>query len=219
VRKDDVASDGDLLQKRVSWGWGKALQALRKGTPARELDILVINALRNTLRADARAPALGPVVNAIHSVMTDRQQWLGGDLDYTTVFWKELATIEKKYVEFPSTSLVRDACERAACQLLDKVMADLTRDDVEALCCKEVYRSLVGRYGFDPMECKIMKELGLDRNGMERLREDALQAGEPAGIELLRGVVVSKSGRPAMPNEPPIENTAEGLKEELLTAL
>jgi hypothetical protein len=219
MRNDDVASDGDLFQKRVSWGWGKVLQALRKGTPARELSVLVTNAFRKTLRADARAPALDPMIKAIHSVITDRQQWLGGDLDHTTVLWKELATIEKVYVEFPSTPPVREACERAFYKLLDNAMPELTRDDVATLCCKEVYRALVGRYGLDPMECKIMKELGLDRNGMEQLREDALQAGEPAGIEILRGVMVSKSGRPAMPNEPPIENTAEGLEEELLAVL
>jgi hypothetical protein len=68
MRNDGVASDGDFFQKRVSWGWGKALQALRKGTPARELDALIdaliTNALRNTQCADARAPALGSMVKA-----------------------------------------------------------------------------------------------------------------------------------------------------------
>lgn len=38
-----MASDGGLLQKRVSRGWGKVLQALHKGTPVRELHVSITN--------------------------------------------------------------------------------------------------------------------------------------------------------------------------------
>ncbi len=221
-----MAADGDLFQKRVSYGWGKVYSAICDGMAPAELPGLLLKALRNMLRDDLRTPALGALIAAAHELLLDHSCDLfpEGRLAQEAQIQARFDDIERAYLDYGSSELARRACQAVVNDLLDHPTAGgLSRDQVATACCEQYYETLCNRFGFDPMQSDVMHKRGFSREQMEGFRAEALAVIREKAVSLLRQVAGSKTGTPPRRRSgttgeaAAIEHTAQGLEEALAT--
>jgi hypothetical protein len=215
-----MAADGDCFQKRVAYGLGKVYTAVCEGAAPTEISGLLLGALRNMLRSrDLRTPTLGPLIAVAHAFLAGQpRDWFPeGRLEQEAQLRAKFDEINRAFPDCDSSPIARRACEAAVIDLLDRPEESLSEDQIADHCCEHYCEALFGRFGFDPMQCALMRKRGFSREEMEQFRAEAIAIIKPQAIRLLRGVAESKSGLPPrrkLADEgTPIENTAHGLEE------
>ena len=211
-----MASDGDLFQKRVSWGWGKVYKAACNGTAATELAPAVIRALRNMLRGELRAPALGPMIAVVEQLLTDQHALFPrNESDFGHLLETRLDSVSRQFGDYPSSELIRRACLHSAFELNGQ---QTSAAEISKHCCESVLGGLVDRFGFGPMECSIMRNLHMSYSQLESFRDQCLGAAHDEAVNLLRAVADSPAGTPPRQHRGKrIEITHAALSESLPT--
>jgi hypothetical protein len=216
-----MASDSDMFQKRVSWGWGTTYKMACDGASALELAPSLKKNLLNMLRDELRSPALGPMMRHVAGLFAQEQlgffredqMWSG------SILREGLGAIERKFGDYPASLLIRDACLGVGYELLS-AQSSPSEEHIARQCCQRYLEKIFGRYGFDPMECNIMKERHITFEQMEQLREESLAIVSEDAVQILLSIAKSQNGAPPRKihiNEKLVENTVVGLSETLPT--
>lgn len=218
-----MAADGDRFQKRVSYGMGKVYNAICEGDAPERIAPLLLAALKNMLRDDLRTPALGPLITAAQAFFTEQlpELFVEGRIEQEARLRTNFEAIQRAYLYSESSAIAVRACEAAAVTLLDQPAVSFTKDQVADQCCARYYEALFDRFGFDPMQCDLMRKRGFSHAEMEQFRSEAIAIIKSQAVALLRHVAESKTGMPPRCKrgaaEAPIENTSSGLEEALVT--
>jgi hypothetical protein len=209
-----MASDSDLFQKRVYWGFGKTYRAACEGAPAVDLAPSIVRAVRNALKGDLRCPSLKSLVACASQFASlsegglFRQHQLADEAEFRA----RLDVIERTFADFESTRIARQAIEAAGYDLAQN--PDLNAEDV---CYERVAKQFLERYGLDPMQSHIARSRSFTREQMERYREETFSACKDQLIETLKGVARSAAGIPGprRKEKKPDINTLQGLNEPI----
>ena len=218
-----MAADGDRFQKRVAYGMGKVYNAICEGEAPAGIAPLLLTALKNMLRDDLRTPALGPLIAAAQVFLAEQLPDLfpEGRVEQEAQLRTRFEDIERAFLDYESSAIARRACEAVFITLSEQPAVSFTKDQVADQCCKHYYEALFGRFGFDPMQCDLMRKRGFSQEEMMRFRAEAIAIIKSPAITLLRTVAESKTGTPPRRKSgeagAPIENTAVGLEEALAT--
>ena len=209
-----MASDSDLFQKRVYWGFGKTYRAACEGASAPELTSSIVRAVRNALRGDLRCPGLKSLIACATEFASRSENGLFREQQFAeeAQLRARLDAIERTFADYESTRIARQAIEATAYELAQN--PHLNADEV---CCQRVAKQFFDRYAFDPIQCDISRSRRFSREQMENYREEAFSACQGELIELLRGVARSSTGVPSpRRKEKGLDiNTLQGLDEPI----
>jgi len=208
-----MASDSDLFQKRVCWGFGKTYSQACEGAEADALAPSIQRAIRNMLKGELRCPALNALITCVADFV---DQGVGGLFSSQKIdeaeFRDRLTAIERRFADYESTHLARQALEAAAIDLVH-----VQDGDVEGACCERFARLLFDRYCVAPTECNLRKARGFSRPQVHQYHDDAFAAVKTSLVELVREVAHSPAGVPSPRKKKTglSVNTAQGLEQPL----
>ena len=208
-----MASDSDLFQKRVCWGFGKTYSQACEGADAKALAPSIRRAIRNMLKGEFRCPALNSLIACVADFVDQSRGGLFPPQKNDEAELRDrLTVIERKFADYESTHFARQALEAAAIDL-----ARIQCREIETACCERFARLLFDRYCVAPTECNLRKARAFSRAQVNQYHDDAFAAVKASLIELLREVAHSTAGVPSPGKKKtgPNVNTAQGLEQPL----
>ncbi|HYJ06800.1 MAG TPA: hypothetical protein VEX43_16810 [Chthoniobacterales bacterium] len=208
-----MASDSDLFQKRVLWGFGKTYSQACGGANATELAPSILRAIKNMLKGEFRCPALNALISCVADFVDQSRGGLFAPQKADEAEFRDrLTAIERTFADYESTHVARQALEGTAIDL-----ARASGGEVEGACCERFARLLFDRYCVAPTECNIRRARQFSRAELHQYNDEAFAAVKAPLIELLREVAHSPAGIPSTKKKQTAVsvNTAQGLEQPL----
>ncbi len=213
-----MATDGDLYQKRMQCGFGKAYRIACADGPAADEAVVVVRGFENLLR-QIPMPALGPLLSSVSAGLAEHGSELyAADLAAGMQCVKErVARIASLHASAQTTAELAAVVSEVAFERLEDGVP-FSADGFQNECRERVLQRMLRRYHFGPSEANVMGKLGIDRLTRQE-RENAVRAlVQPQAFAALRAVEASPAGvlRKPQPPQSSDVNTKDGLEQEPL---
>ena len=218
--RNDMAADGDMYAQRKVWGYNQLCAAARDHAPTEKLVEIEKKNVRNMLSNGYAVPSLKKSIEQAYGILEGLNAELGLEAvsQRRTRLIESLRSIERDFIEAPSSVDVSKVVRQVALEILAGEHNCPPRQNFEDRCCEALGDFWLHRCGWDSFRANVMKNGGLSHESYDKMSADACQQAKPEVSELIHAAMQSREGRlpkRSSKHKKPIKHTPEGLTEEL----